>query len=676
MKFINFSVIKFAFFLTVGIIIAHLYPNVLYFYLAIVLYTSLLIIWFISKDHLFQTTYFGILTYTCFFFLGAVTYQINLPEFQKHEYYPTDSIGIKENILQLKVKEVLKSDTYNSKYIAEVIAINNNYFNGKILLNIKKDSFEKILNIDDLLLISSKIKKIYAPLNPHQFDYSMYMKSLGIYNQIYISYQGILNQSKGILTLRGQASKIRNHLIKKLKKNELTPNEIAIVQALILGQKKDINKQLYSDYAAAGAIHILAVSGLHVGIIYFILIALLRPLKYLFKYELVISIIIVISLWGFAFLTGLSPSVIRAVTMFSFFAFAKAINRETNTINTLFLSYFTLLIINPLWLFHIGFQLSYLAVLSILWLYPLFNKVYCPKNYFARKIWDIFTLTLAAQIGIFPLSIYYFHQFPGLFFMTNLIILPFLGVLLGGGIILIILSVFNVLPEWFALTYNYLIKFMNSCIHVIANQKFFLFQNITFSLYKVFASYLLIISIILFWNYQNRKNSLFFAVGLSILFSVSIFDNYSNSKNELIIFHKNKQSIIGNKNNSVLNLYTSDSILNIGNSYPIKTYKVAKGITDYSEIKSPYVFKCNEKLILVMDSLGIYPNNYKIDIILLTYSPKINLNRILESLQPNLIIADGSNYKSYVKRWKKSCTNKNIAFHFTGTDGAYIIKNE
>ncbi len=676
MKFINFSVIKFAFFLTVGIIIAHLYPNVLYFYLAIVLYTSLLIIWFISKDHLFQTTYFGILTYTCFFFLGAVTYQINLPEFQKHEYYPTDSIGIKENILQLKVKEVLKSDTYNSKYMAEIIAVNNNYFNGKILLNIKKDSFEKILNIDDLLLISSKIKKIYAPLNPHQFDYSMYMKSLGIYNQVYSSYQSFLNQSKGKPTLRGQASKIRNQLIKKLNNSALTPNEISIVKALILGQKKDINKQLYSDYAAAGAIHVLAVSGLHVGIIYFILITLLRPLKRLFKHELIISIIIVISLWGFAFLTGLSPSVIRAVTMFSFFAFAKAINRETNTINTLFLSYFTLLIINPLWLFHIGFQLSYLAVLSILWLLPLFNKVYCPKNYFARKIWDIFTVTLAAQTGIFPLSIYYFHQFPGLFFMTNLIILPFLGVLLVGGIILIILSIFNVIPEWFALTYNYLIKFMNSCIHVIANQKLFLFQNITFSLYKVFASYLLIISIILFWNYQNRKNSLFFAVGLSILFSVSIFDNYSNSKNELIVFHKNKQSIIGNKNNSVLNLYSSDSKLNIGNSYPIKAYKVAKGIKYYSEIKSPYIFKYNENLILVLDSLGIYPDSNKIDIVILTYDPKINLNRILESLQPKMIIADGSNHKSYVKRWKKSCTKKNIAFHFTGTDGAFIIKNE
>ena len=674
MKFINFSVVKFAFFLTAGIIIAHFYPNILYFYLVISLCISLLIIGFVIKEHLFQTIYFGIVTYACIFLLGAVTYQINLPEFQNNHYSQNDLMDLKENILQLKIKEVLKSDTYNSKYIAEVIAINNNYFDGKILLNIKRDSFENIFNIDDLLLISSKLKKISAPLNPHQFDYSAYMKSLGIYNQVHSSQRTILNQSKGNPTLRGQADKVRSYLIQKLKKSPLTPNVIAIVQALILGQKKDINKQLYNDYSAAGAIHILAVSGLHVGIIYFILIALLRPFKNLFKNELIISIIMVISLWGFAFLTGLSPSVIRAVTMFSFFAFAKAINRETNGINTLFLSYFILLIINPLWLFYVGFQLSYLAVFFILWLLPLFNKIYYPKNYFIKKIWGIFTVTLAAQLGIIPLSIYYFHQFPGLFFITNLIILPFLGILLGGGIILIFLSMFNILPDWFALFYNFLIKLMNSCIHWIANQELFLFQNITFSLSKVFASYLLIISIILFWDYQNRKSSLFFALGLSILFSVSIFDNYSNSKNELIVFHKNRQSIIGNKNSSILHLYTSDSTLNISNSYPIKAYKIAKGIIEYSEIKTPQVFKYNEKLILILDSLGVYPNSYKIDIILLTYSPKVNLNRMLDRLQPKMIIADGNNYKSYVNRWKKSCNEKNIAFHFTGTDGAYLMK--
>ena len=118
-------------------------------------------------------------------------------------------------------------------------------------------------------------------------------KNFEVKEVVSVEVQRVLNQSKGKITLRGQASKIRNHLIKKLKESALTTNEIAIVQALILGQKKDINKQLYTDYAAAGAIHILAVSGLHVGIIYFILIALLRPLKRLFKYELIISIIIV-----------------------------------------------------------------------------------------------------------------------------------------------------------------------------------------------------------------------------------------------------------------------------------------------------------------------------------------------------------------------------------------------
>jgi competence protein ComEC len=272
------------------------------------------------------------------------------------------------------------------------------------------------------------------------------------------------------------------------------------------------------------------------------------------------------------------------------------------------------------------------------------------------------------------LSIYYFHQFPGLFFITNLIILPFLGILLGGGIILIFLSLFNILPEWFALSYNFLIKLMNSCIHWIANQELFLFQNITFSLSKVFASYLLIISIILFWNYQNRRSRLFFIASLSLLFSVSIFDNYSNAKNEFIVFHKSRQSIVANKNASILHLYKSDVTLNISNSYPIKGYKIAKGINEYSEIKTPQVFRYHEKLILVLDSLGVYPKDHKIDIVLLTYSPKINLIRLIDSLQPKLIIVDGNNYKSYVNRWKNSCNEKNIAFHFTGTDGAYILK--
>ena len=674
MKFINFSVVKFAFFLTSGILVAHKFPSSTYFYLFLFLIISLIINWIIIRKKLFQTPYFGIITYACFFFLGSILFQIQLPKFNNNHYSHIERVTLKDEILQLKVKEVLKKDAYNSKYIAEVIAINRKPTDGKLLLNIKRDSLEHFFEIDDELLVYSKFKKISPPLNPHQFDYSKYMKSLGVYYQLQINKHDILTLSKGKPTIRGQADKVRNHIIQKLNQISFSKDELAIVQALILGQRKDINKQLYSEYTAAGAIHILAVSGLHIGIIYMILIFILSPLKRIFKNEIIVSILIVIILWGFAFLTGLSPSVIRAVTMFSFFAFAKSMNRETNSINTLFLSYFVLLIINPLWLFHVGFQLSYLAVFFILWLLPLFNKIYYPKGKVLKKIWGIITVTLAAQIGIIPLSLYYFHQFPGLFFITNLVILPFLGILLGGGIILIVLAILNFLPDWYVSIYNYLIKSLNLFIKWIAHQESFLFQDITFSLNKVLVSYILIITLIIFWKQQNRKNTIFLFTGITLLFSVTVFDKYSNSNNELIVFHKSRHSIIGNKNGLDLQLLKSDSSVSYFDLNPIKGYKIKKGIKKYSERTIPSVFKYKRKTILVIDSLGVYPVTHNVDFVILSNSPKINLIRLIDSLQPKKIIANGNNYKTYVKRWEKTCKEKQIPFHYTGTDGAFLIK--
>lgn len=674
MRFINFSVVKFAFFLTAGILVAHIYPSSTYFYLFLFIIISLIINWIITRNHLFQTPYFGIITYASFFFLGAILYQIQLPEFNNNHYSHLERVTSQDETLQLKIKEVLKNDIYNTKYIVEVIAINKKPTDGKLLLNIKRDSVEHFFEIDDELLVSSKYNKILPPLNPYQFDYSGYMKSLGVYYQLEINQCDILTFLKGKSTFRGQADKIRNHIIQKLNHISFSKDELAIVQALILGQRKDINKQLYSEYSAAGAIHILAVSGLHIGIIYMILFFILNPLKNLFKSKIIVSILIVIILWGFAFLTGLSPSVIRAVTMFSFLAFAKSMNRETNSINTLFLSYFVLLIINPLWLFHVGFQLSYLAVFFILWLLPLFNRIYYPKNKILKKIWGIITVTLAAQIGIIPLSLYYFHQFPGLFFITNLVILPFLGILLGGGIILIVLVVLNFIPDWYISSYNYLIKMLNSFIKWIAHQESFLYQEITFSINKVLASYILIISLILILRRQNRINTLFLIVGLTLVFSVTVFDNYSNSSNELIVFHKSKHSIIGNKNGFDFQLLKSDSTKSYFDSNPIKGYKIEKGIKKYSESPIPSVFKYKSNIILVLDSLGIYPKNHKIDIVILSNSPKINLMRLIDSLQPRKVIADGNNYKTYVNRWKNTCEEKQMPFHYTGTDGAFVFK--
>ena len=671
MKFINFSIVKFSFFLTVGILVAHYKSSFEYGYLLISSLIILVIFWYTSRKILIQKIYFGLITYICFFSLGALLYQYKTPAFQYNHYSKkiTD-----HDLLYLKVTEVLKKDPYQFKYIVEVISVHNMPSNGKLLLNIKRDTTTTELNVDNLLIVNSSIKKIPAPLNPHQFDYSRYMKNLGVYDQITVTNTNNLKKIKGLATLRGRASKLRNHLIEKLKQNHLSSDELSIVKALVLGEKRDINKDLYSDYAAAGAIHILAVSGLHTGIIYMILLYVLSPIKRLLKNEKGIAVIIVILLWGFAFLTGLSPSVIRAVTMFSFFALAKTINRDTNATNTLFLSYFTLLIINPNWLFHVGFQLSYLAVLFILWLVPMWNKVYYPKHPFLKKIWNIITVTLSAQVGIVPISLFYFHQFPGLFLITNLMLLPLIGFILFLGILLILLSSFNMTPVWFAMAYNYLIKLLNSFISWIADQDFFLFQDISFNFSEVFIAYLLILMVLFYWKPKVQNIVVLTLLSFLVIFCSSLLQKYLHSKNELIVFHKTRHSFIENKTGRKLEIYKYDSLKKYKNSYPVKNYRIYLDINEYSEKLMPLAFNYKNKKIMVIDSLGLYPKNYQVDIVLLVNSPRLNLNRMLDSLEPKFIVADGNNYKSLIPLWRKSCIERGITFHSTYQKGAYQIR--
>ena len=360
--------------------------------------------------------------------------------------------------------------------------------------------------------------------------------------------------------------------------------------------------------------------------------------------------------------------------MFSFFAIAKLFNRETNSINTLFLSFLVLLVINPLWLFQVGFQLSYLAVFYIVWLQPIFYKVGYSKHQLIRKIWTIVSVTICAQIGVLPLTLYYFHQFPGLFLVTNIVILPFLTVLMCGGILIVILASFEILPDWLATSYNLLIEGLNGFIHWVAIQDEFLFKNIHFSALKVFGAYMLIIVLALFLKKMKYQKLVHALLGFSIFIMIYIYDEFKTSANQLVVFHKSKQTLIGYKNGKNITVFKSDSTKNISEEYPIKPFRIAVNTNYYSEKKLPKLFQYKRKNILILDSLGIYPKQKEIHTILLTNSPKLNLNRMIDSLNPKQIVADGSNYFTYVKRWEKTCKLKKLPFSHTAKQGAFSIE--
>jgi len=519
MKLLNFTIIKLALCLILGILIGF-YCNItlpISSILSAVFLIILFVIYYSTKNRFYQHIGFGVLSLLFTISIGILTVNLqnqknHLNHYTKHLTSGTDSI---QNI-NFSVKEVLKSGQFYKKYIITIHNVNGKKVSGKSLLNVKKDTLNNNLKVDDNYLVRTEFKNLIPPLNPGQFDYKKYLEKQYIYHQLFIDSNKLLKTKSNTNTIFGFADSIREHVNSKLEPYNFKKDELAIINALLLGQRQDITKEIYTSYTNAGAIHILAVSGLHVGIILLILNFIFKPLERFKNGKYLKTFFIVILLWSFAIIAGLSPSVTRAVTMFSIVAIGMNLKRPTNIYNTLAISIFFILLFKPLFLFDVGFQLSYLAVFAIVTLDPILYKLWQPKNWILDTYWHTFTITIAAQFGIIPLSLFYFHQFPILFFISNLVIIPFLGLILALGLLVILLSVLNLLPQLLANLFEYLIGYINSFVSWIAHQENFLITDISFGLLYVIASYVVIIY--LFKWYFRKKYSNFISFLIAIIF--------------------------------------------------------------------------------------------------------------------------------------------------------------
>ncbi len=574
-----------------------------------------------------------------------------------------------------RVREVLKPGVYYEKYVIDLLEVDAEKVSGKTLLNIQKDSLRNTLKVDDVYILKTEFKDLIHPLNPNQFDYKTYLEKKYIYHQIFTPKESLFKIKANKLTLFGISNNIRHHINEKLKLYSFKHDELAIINALLLGQRQDISEEVYTSYTNAGAIHILAISGLHIGIILLLLQYILKPIERVKYGVLIKTILLVIILWSFAIVAGLSASVTRAVTMFSIVAIAMNLKRPTNIYNTLAISMLVILLFKPMFLFDVGFQLSYLAVFSIVAIDPLLYKLWKPKYWIFDKLWHTLTVTVSAQFGIIPLSLFYFHQFPSLFFLSNLVIIPLLGIILGYGIFLILLAVLNLLPQFVATLYGYIISLMNSFVGWISKQESFLFNDIPFSILYVLVSYIFIIALIRLYIKTNYASIKLFLIGILMCQLAIIYTSYKEPVNEFIVFHKSRHSLLGNTTNNKIAIASDiDSIIYAKNKI-IKDYVVGNHIKTIEKGTFQSVYILNNKKLLVIDSLAIYNiKSFQPDFVLLRQSPKINLNRLIDSIDPKYIIADGSNYKSYIEQWETICKKRKLPFYQTSKKGAFVIE--
>ena len=667
-KVFQYLPLHFVIFLSLGIL-TEFYSSIWQLgFLKLIVLLSILGLSIVIIPNKFTRTF---LTFLFFFFTGVSSVHFN-NDLNYKNYYKTVSKVNSSTIL--KVDKVLKSGNYYDKYEVEVVQIDNTKTIGKVLLNVSKESKDINFKVDEFIFTKSSFTALNPALNPHQFDYKYYLEKKGIYQQLYLQEDEYQRLGMHAFSLVGLSASFRNKIQESLSHFDFEADELSVINALLLGQRQDISKDLISDYSNAGAIHILAVSGLHVGIILLILSFLFKPLERFRNGKLIKSLLIICILWMFAFIAGLSASVIRAVTMFTFLAIGNAFQSKKVTEFSLITSMFFLLLFKPLFLFDVGFQLSYLAVFGIIWVQPKLYGIWKPKVKLLDYFWQLVTVSIAAQVGILPLSIYYFHQFPGLFILSNLVIIPFLGFILISGIIVIFAGLIGVLPQFLASAYGIIISLMNDFVRWISQQESFLFSSISLSFLKMISLYCILFFGIYFLMNMKSKKLIYFLCALLFVQSVYVFENHQKKdKKEFIVFHKSRKSVLGIRNGNRLNIFHNLDSVEMTGSKIIQTYSIGENIHPefYKEPVSVINFK--NKNVLVVDSLGVYKvNGLNNPIVLLQNSPKINLERLIKTTMPSQIIADGSNYKSYIRSWEIICLKLKFPFHYTGEKGAFI----
>ena len=679
MKVLNFPLTKITICFTLGILAAYYWqPGLHIINLALIALLSLLFcLYFLSRKRKKFIIPFSINTYFISFFIGCLTLFFHTESLHKTNYTNCKKAFGKPQNITLCLREKLKGNDYNDRYIAFIKQIDNHNYSGRIIINIQKDSLPNTLIIGNIIRLKTILQHNPVPKNPNQFDYSKYLKDKQIYAQVYAAKSEISISKTIHKDIWYYTAKLHSRILLNLRQNHFNPNEMNVALALILGQRQEISPDIVHDYQFSGATHILSVSGLHVGFIMLFMGFILKPIANTRKGSLVKLIAILASLVIFAIISGLSPSVLRSVVMFSFLAIGNHLRRSGNTYHTLVVSILLILLFAPHFLFDIGFQLSYLALFFILWLQPILKTLWNPKNKIIINIWNVLTVSFAAQIGTLPLCLYYFHQFPGLFFVTNIIIIPILSFVMIIGIIVMMLAGLNAVPLFLIQLLEKSIYLLNKIIHFVASFDSFVIRDISFNNYYLFAFYLWITFTII-WIKKPNYLKLTGVLGSIIILQLAFLLTKKNiqSQQEIIIYNIKKRTIISERNGENVTFFCNDDFFkevtknNILNSYLVGNYNNLK---KKARIKNTLYYNNNK--IFIIDSSGVYQKKMNPDILLLTQSPKINLDRILKNLHPKIIIADASNSYSIQKYWKASCLKQKIPFHATSEKGYYKLLN-
>ncbi len=567
---------------------------------------------------------------------------------------------------------------------------------GKVQVSWPKDIALRV-QYGDIVRIQGQPWAVQTSRNPHIFDYAKFLSFSQIYHQ-----QSIVNEEVIIVThqtpnpVKELSFRVLRYCQSLLAQRIHDPEVRAVILALVLGQKDTLTAKISEVYARSGTMHVLAVSGLHVGIIYWILCFLLVPLKYMSRFRLLASSMALLVLWFYAFVTGLSPSVLRATTMFTFMVMASVWSRKTNGYNTLSISAFLLLLWNPTFLFSVGFQLSYLAVLGISYLQPRIYKWMVIGNWFFDKLWLLTSVSLSAQLGTAPLSMYYFHQFPTYFVIANWVVVPAAFAIVCLGLLVLATSFWPSLSTATAWLLEKVVLGTNLWVEGTQKLPYSLIEAIYLSTYGALLLYGLLTLLLTFLHTKRMKYLIatsILAIFLSLRAAqVSLSQQtqckvifYSVGRHQVITFIKGQRSTLWVDRRFQVNSPKY--------AYHIQPSQMALGITSTDTYRLDEVIQqqafpmqswCGMKVAVWKGKKFIFLNkeiknlprlSYKIhtDFLVIEENAVTTLRPLLERFEIGTLVIGTSNYSSLAQRLQQEAKEYGLCSHYLSQQGALTV---
>jgi competence protein ComEC len=605
---------------------------------------------------------------------------------QWYGHFITDS-----SLVSVKILEPLaiKTNSYKAEAAVEIVSNNSKASQntaGKVVLYFSKDIDKSTLpKYGSRLLVSAKLQPIKNAGNPGGFDYKRYM----YFNKT--THQGYVKQTDFVVLEKSKPNifyktiyDARDAILQTLQQQlQASRKVVGIAEALLIGYKEDLDKDLVQAYSNTGVVHIIAISGMHLGLIYVCLVWLCSNLPWVRKNKYVQVVTILACLWLFSLLTGASASVLRSAVMFTCIVFGKYFFRQASIYNSLAASAFLLICYNPFYLWDVGFQLSYLAVVGIVWLQkPLQNLLYF-NNKAVQSIWKLSCTTFAAQVFTLPACIYYFHQIPTTFLLTNLIAVPLSTIILFSEVALLVFSKISFLKVVLGKFVFVLIYSMNWLIEKCNKIPLAVIDMVHATGITTILLYAITLCILI-WLFTKKKIYLALSIvavlSLITTYAVNLFKLKNSSK--IIVYNVYKHTAIDFIENGHFSFF-GDSVLSIegaAQNFSIKPTRIKYQLkkakpSNYSFLRNGLIAFNGKNIAIVNDTFSLIEKQ-QADAVVLTKNANISMPQVQNIFGNAIIVFDAANSLWKIKQWKTQADSLHLHYYDVAEQGAFELKIE